>query len=378
MRGHIRKRGNKWAVIIPVGYDQKTKKTKYKWFSYDTEDEAEKECARLITELNQGTFIEPSKMTVAEYMDFWFENYVESNTRKNTRDSYKYLINLHVKPEIGKLLLNKLQPLHIQQLLTKKSKSGRVDGKSGGLSSRSVKYIYSILREALKHAVKWKLLPQNPAEAVEIPRLTRKRVQVWTPEETRCFLKAAEDDKFYALFVLALFTGMRRGELLALKWQEIDFEKGVIQVNNTLSKQRTLETTKTEKSQRGVLVTENVLDILRQHKLRQLEKRIKVGQKYQDYGLIFCTRLGTPLNAENLVKRHYFPIIEKAGVRKINFHSLRHCSATLALANNVNIKIISERLGHSTIKTTADIYSHVSLEMQRKAAQGIDKVLFAK
>lgn len=378
MRGHIRKRGNKWVVIIPVGYNKATKKTKYKWFTYDTQDEAEKECARLINELNQGTYVEPSKMTVSEYMDYWFENYAEIKTRKNTYDSYRVFIKHHIKPEIGNLPLSKLQPMHIQQLLTKKSKSGRADGKPGGLSSRSVKYIFSILHEALSHAVKWKLLSQNPAIAVESSNRNRKRVRVWTLEEARHFLTIAQNDRFYAIFVLALYTGMRRGELLALRWQDINFETGVIKVNHTLSKHRVLEATKTEKSQRQILVTQNVLDVLKQHKARQAAEKLKAGDKYVSQDLIFCSRLGTPLNAENVVKRNFYPLIKKAKVSKISFHSLRHCSATFALTQNGNIKIISERLGHSTIKTTGDIYTHVSTEMQRQVAEGIDNVLFAK
>lgn len=345
-------------------------------FSCNPETEAEKECARLTYELNRGTNTGPGRITVSEYMDYWFKSYVQVKTRKNTCDSYRLFIDYHIKPVIGNIFLYKLQPLHIQQLLTKKSKTGRADGKPGGLSSRSVKYIYSILHEALNHAVKWKLLSKNPAKEVAAPERKEKPIIVWKPEETRHFLAVAGVDRFYCLFVLALTTGMRRGELLALKWKDINFETGVIQVNYTLSKVRALEPTKTEKSQRKVAVTQNVLDILKQHKTRQFEGRLKAGEKYQDFDLVFCSRLGTPLNADNLVKRHFYPLIEKAKVRRVNFHSLRHCSATMALAGGVHIKIISERLGHSTVKTTGNIYRHVSIEIQRKAAQKIDEVLF--
>lgn len=378
MRGHIRKRGSKWAVIIPVGYDPLARKTRYKWYTYDTQAEAEKECARLINELNQGILIEPSKMKVADYMDYWLENYAEIRTRENTLQSYKTFITHHIKPEIGNILLNKLQPLHIQQMLTRKSKTGRADGKKGGLSSRSVKYIYSILNEALNHAVKWRLIPQNPASAVESPLQVKKPVQIWTPAETRSFLDAAKGNRFFTLFVMALSTGMRRGELLALKWHDVDFQTGIIQVNYTLSKQRTIKPAKTDKSQRQVVVTDNILEILSRHKARQSAERLKAGLKYQNDNLIFCSRLGTPLNAENIAKRYFYPLIEKAKVRKIRFHSLRHCSATMALAKDSSLKVISERLGHSTIKTTGDIYAHASIEAQLGVAQKIDEIMFEK
>ncbi|OPY61676.1 MAG: Tyrosine recombinase XerD [Pelotomaculum sp. PtaU1.Bin065] len=378
-RGSIIKKKDVYYCVIPFR-DPITNKDRRKWIKVGT---SEKEAERFLTELmyeanRNGGYVEPSKMTVKEFLEYWLQKYVKRNVRKNTQDSYETFIRAHIIPEIGHILLRKLHHIHIDDLLDKKLEGGRADGKAGGLSERSVKYIYSILHEAFAYAVKKEIMTINPTDKVTPPRQQKKKVIVWTTDEIQRFFEVARNNRFYTLFMLAISTGMRRGELLALSWRNIEFREGlgVINVEYTLSKKRTLQPVKTEESQRAVIITPAMVDLLKRHKKKQIEERLAAGQTYQDYNLVFCSKNGSPLNAENIVKRYFYPLIKEANVRRITFHGLRHCSATIALAGDASMKIIQRRLGHTTIKTTGDIYTHPAIDAQYEVAATIDKVIF--
>lgn len=387
MKGYVRKRGkseNKWTVVVDYGRDPVTRKRKQKWISVTgTKEDAEKELIRYLHEINSGHYVEPSKMSLSEYMLFWFEKHTKKpkkRCRKSTSDFYQSFIKKHIIPELGYIPLAKLQATHIDDFLDKKAEKGRADGKTGGLSGRSVNYIYSILNMALAYAVKKKMLATNPINDVDKPEVEKKAPVVWTLEETQEFLSIAKGTRFYTLFALALSTGMRRGELLALRWQDIDMRDdfGIINIRNGLSKQRKLETTKTESSQRPVVISLHMIDLLKQHGIKQLDEQLKMGDKYQDNDLVFCSICGSPLNAENVVKRHFYKLVEKAKVKRITFHGLRHCNATLALAADGGLKVVQQRLGHASIKTTGDIYSHPEINAQRKVVETVDETLFGQ
>lgn len=377
MRGHVKRKDGNWYVVLEL--DRERGKRKQKWISVRkelglnkkaTRSQAEELLIKKLRELQQGIYFDPEDMTVAEFLDRWMETYGETNLKKNTYNGYESFIRLHIKPEIGSILLSKLKPAHLQNFYSKKLKKGRADGKQGGLSARSVRYIHMILREALSHAVKWEVIPRNVAEAVTPPKEEKSRARTWTKEEAQAFLRAVSGHRLYPLYLLAISTGMRRGEILGLRWQDIDWNKGVISISQAAVATKeglVIGDTKTDASQRTVAIPPSVLEALKLHRQRQREEAMVLGKPEITKGLIFTSQKGTPINPSNLI-RHFKNIISKTNLPQLTFHDIRHTHATIMLQNGVHPKIVSERLGHSRISTTMDIYSHVMPDMQADAA----------
>ncbi len=255
-----------------------------------------------------------------------------------------------------------LRPDHLQSLYNEKFRSG--------LSPRTVEIIHTVIHGALKQAVKNGLVVRNVSEYCELPKKEKKEAKALTPEEMDRFLKALENDRLKAAFITLLGTGLRRGELLALKWQNVDLKQGTVAVKETLAwiakKGFVFQPPKTEKSRRTVPLPDDVLAELKRHKVRQAEERLMLGELYQDNGLVFATELGTPIIPRNF-ERKYKALLKKAGLTGVKLHSLRHTYATRLLEAGENLKVVQELLGHSRISVTADIYSHVSPELKRTA-----------
>lgn len=374
MKGHIRKRGSKWCFVLDIGRDPETGKRRQKWFSgFATKKEAQRAMVEKIAELNRGEYIEPTKMTVKEFLEMWLEDEVKPNRKVSTYDIYHSVITNHLIPGIGNIPLHQLGPIHIHQLM--KSLSNK------DISSTTAKYSVRTLKVALNWAVKMQLIPKNPAANIRIStRSTGSGMKVWTDEEVNRFLQAAKGSKFYPAFYLAITTGMRMGELLGLKWTDIDFDRGTISIRRTL--QRTsaglqlIEQTKTAKSRRLISISPSTVEVLKKHQVEQKKEMIQYN--YRDvYDLVFTSRTGKPIEPRNL--REYFSLItKKAGLPPIRFHDLRHTHATLLLKQGVHPKIVSERLGHSSISMTLDTYSHVIPSMQKEAAEMFDQIIAGK
>lgn len=294
--------------------------------------------------------------------------------------SYETIVRRHIVPALGKLPLQKLQPMHLQSLYSQKLQGGRADGKPGGLSPRTVRYIHSVIFEALKHAVKWQIVPRNVAEAVEPPRPARQEMQVLTEDQVRKFLATVQDDRFYAAYLLAITTGMRRGEILGLRWQDVDLKQGVVSINQILVRTSShglvFQAPKTDRSRRTIAISPTVVQALRQQKKRQAEEKLIFGPDYTDTGLVFTMPEGHCVEPRNLT-RQFELRLKKAGLPRVRFHDLRHTHATLLLQKEVHPKVVAERLGHSNINITLDTYSHVIPGMQREAARKIDEALFS-
>jgi integrase len=259
--------------------------------------------------------------------------------------------------------------LHLQRLYK--------DRQGAGLSATSVHHLHAVVHRALDQAARWGYVARNVADLVTPPRMTRLQVHAFSPEESRTLLDAAQGNRLEALYVLALSTGMRQGELLALKWADIDLDGSMIQVKATLQRTRDgfafLEP-KTAKSRRQVALTRAAVAALRRHKVSQLEERLRCPY-WQDAELVFASEVGTPIEVSNLIRRSFQPLLAGAGLPRIRFHDLRHTAATLMLGQNVNVKVVSEMLGHSQIAVTLDLYSHVTPTMQRQAVEALDAVL---
>jgi integrase len=251
---------------------------------------------------------------------------------------------------------------------------------SAGYSAKTVRHVHNVLAPELKQAVKWRLLSQNPCDLCELPRIVKKEMNCFTPEETSVFLEAAKFDRLYAAFVLAIETGMRPEEYLGLQWKDVDLVNGALSVKRALVLLKgggfVFTEPKTKQSRRSLPISKALISALKDHRKTQLEARMKIGHVHKDHDLVFATELGTPINYRNFDQRHFKKIIRSAGLRQIRLYDLRHTTATLLLSKGVNPKIVSERLGHASIVLTLDTYSHVLPSMQREATEHLETMMF--
>jgi integrase len=331
-----------------------------------TKREVERQVAELINKCESGGFIDAGKVTVREFFDRWLEA-TALTLRAVTVRRYQDLVRLHIAGVIGNTLLAKVTAADVQRLYV-----GRL---AAGLSPTTVRYIHAVLHHALDDAVKWGLLFRNVTDAVEPPKKTRNEMQVWSAEHVGCVLRAAADDPLEALWRLAIYTGMRRGELLAVRWADLELDSGGLYVQRSLSRGQTsrLEEAepKSRSGRRRITLSSSIVESLKRHRVRQLEHRLVAGEAYEDRGYVFANATGGHIHP-NMLYRRFHELVGRAGVPAIRFHDLRHTSATLLLAEGVHGKIVQERLGHSNIAMTLDLYSHVTADMQRQAADVLE------
>ena len=322
--------------------------------------------------LQGGAGIPPSRLLLGDYLRQWIKDYATGAVAPTTLDRYKSLSRIHIEPALGYVPVTKLTPQAIQAYLSKKL--------SGNLSPSTVHHIYRLLYQALRHGVRWGMLLRNPADAVDPPRRRNPEVRVWDEEQTKLFLgEAKRSSKYYPLYLAAALTGMRQGELLGLRWRDVDLALRVISIQQTfyqLGKQQLFKEPKTSKARRTVALPDVLIDQLRALKEQQKQHRAFHGQDYVDHDLVFCQSNGRPLRANNIVRRDFRKITKLAGLPKIRFHDLRHSHATHLLRQGENPKVVQERLGHSSPAFTLSVYSHVLPGMQDQAARRLaDRVL---
>jgi integrase len=315
--------------------------------------------------------LEADKMTFGEYLDRWLRDVVKGSVARHTYKDYEGKVRLHLKPTLGPVRLKDLTSAHLQALYRQKTEDG--------LSPRTVEYIHSTARKALAKAEEWDLVRKNVARYARPPAKEHKEHHTLTVPQSKAFFAAAAGDRLEALYVLVLTTGLRRGELLGLKWADMDLEKTALSVNrsmDTLYGPPEEKAPKRQSSRRTVLLVLEAVAALRLHRRRQAEERLAAGPAWREQDLVFPTRLGTPMLGDHLLKRNLRPLLEKAGLPPLTFHELRHTFATFHLASGGKPKVIQEILGHSSIKTTMDTYSHVIPGMQEEAAERLQWLLF--
>ncbi len=362
-----RRKGGGWCAQYTV-YTAEGRKRKTVYGK--TRQEVAAKLAKALSDQESGLTFDAGNQTVGDYLDRWLYDSVRDTVRKGTFERHEQIIRLHIRPSLGSMKLKVLSPAHVQGFYREKLDSG--------LSPATVHKIHAVLHKALDQAVGWSLVPRNATEVVTTPRPAPDEIRPLDSEQVKALLEAASGERFEALYVLAIHTGLRQGELLGLRWDDVDLENGLLRVKRTLTRHRgrlLLGEPKTKRSRRTVRLTEPAVDALRDHLARQLVQIESLGDLYRDQGLVFATQKGTLVNPSNLRRRSFAPLLEKAGLPRIRFHDLRHTCSTLLLARNVNPKIVSEMLGHATIAITLDTYSHVLPDMQDSATRALEDVL---
>ena len=389
-----------WQGYVTVGYDAKTGIPRRKFFSGKKRKDVQDKINDIISKVNNGTYKEPSKMKVADWFNVWIDEYQKSSLRPTTWDSYKMQIDKHILPEIGHLKLAHLQTYHLQSLYNSKQKDGaRLDNKPGPLSPRSVRYIHMICHACLEQAKLEGRIIVNPADAVKLPADPRKEMRYFDTNQVAAFLSEARKTRNFAAYFLALNTGLRRGELLGLRWKDVDLKNGTISVNQGLvrvSGKLLFQEPKTKKSRRTIGISQAVVDELKKYRKMQLDEMELAMTAYNnEQGLVFCNELGEPICPRSFTK-HFERVIErynkrideqinegnlkdadkvKAKLPKINFHGLRHTFATLSLQQGTDPRTIQEALGHSKVAFTLEIYGGVTEKMKQDATEKIGSLL---
>jgi integrase len=342
---------------------------KRKVFYGKTRKEAQEKLKKALHEQQKGTLITSPQQTMEQFLTQWLDTHKKS-VRIRTSERYEEYVRLHIIPVIGHVKLQKLTAQHVDALYAKKLDEG--------LSPTTVNTLHGVLHKALEDAMRWELIAKNVCDMVTPPRRAHYEITSLTMEQAQKLLVTAKGHNMEALFVLAITTGMRRGEVLALKWQDINFSQNQLQVRRIFTRapgNRYIEAEpKTTKSRRNIMLAPMVVELLKQHHIRQLEAKKEAGTDWQERDLVFCTSLGTPLNPNKVIER-FKTLLKRAELPDIRFHDLRHSAASILLSMDVHPKVVQELLGHNQISMTMDIYSHVLPTMQKDAMSKLNDAL---
>ena len=337
-----------------------------------TRKEAAAKLTKALAAADGNLVFDDEALTVGAYLGRWLNDSVRGDVAHRTYHSYLYHVEHHISPALGRTKLKNLSPMQVQGLYRSKL--------DAGYKPSTVRYTHAVLSRALKQALRWGLVPRNVADAVDPPKVRREEVEALSPDQVKELLGAARGERLEALYVLAVYTGLRQGELLALRWDDVDLVSGKLRVSRQLQRTRDrkgliITRLKNGKMRRTIRVGGSAVEALSAHRARQAEEKLKAGPHYRDQGLIFATHAGTPLDASNVINRSLKPLLERAGLPPVRFHDLRHSCATLLLSAAVPPKVVQERLGHANIAMTMDVYSHVMPDLQESAAAALETAL---
>lgn len=375
MRSGVIKRGNTWSYVLRVA--DSSGGQKQKWISgFKTERKAKLARAKVLAEIDKGSFASPSRVTLGEYLEEWLKGR-ELDLKPKTLDGYRYLARSFIIPSLGRVTLQKLTPRRLTNFYQELAVSG---GKSGnGLARTTANRIAVLMKEVLNDAVFIdQLLSANPAERATVPRKTHEvsKSQLWTAQELRSFLETAESHRLYALYWLAAYTGMRRGEIVALRWSDVDFEKKLIRVHRsvTLTDTGRVEGTAKSGKERFVAFDDQTKSVLQAHLLMQVSDMELTQDSWEGTDYVFCTEFSLPLYPttlahlfQKLIERHNTEH-SKEKLERIRFHDLRHVHATLLLEAGVPVHVVAARLGHADPSITLRTYTHVLRSQETSAA----------
>lgn len=366
--GSIFKREDgRWCAAISAGW--RNGKVLRKYIYGQTKDEVRQKLTKAKRDQDMGLPIAMERQKLSDYLHNWLENSAKPSIRPKTYVSYEQLIRVHINPALGGIYLEKLAPQHIQQFIN--------DKLAEGLSTRTVQYLHAVLRRAIVQALKWGLVGRNVVTLVDAPRVERKVLRPFTPEEAQKFLEAVKGDRLEALYSVALSLGLRQGEALGLRWDDVDLENGTLSVRYALQRVKgklELVEPKTQKSRRTIALPAMAVSALTKHKMVQESEREWAADRWQVTGHVFTSTIGTPLDDCN-VTHQFHRILKTAGLPRLRFHDLRHTCATLLIAQGVHPRYVMDILGHSQIGLTMNTYGHAYLAIQREAATKMDEIL---
>jgi len=365
--GSVYERKNKDDKVIGYRGSYFGPDGKRRYVSAKTKTACRQKLRQAMANADRGLVFDAGTLTLGVYLeDKWLPD-IKDTVRRKTFAQYESVVRCHLAPALGRLKLVSLTPAHARALYREKLDSG--------LAPRTVQYIHTTLHKALKQAVMDGLIPRNVTDAVKAPQALKKEIKPLNPAQIKALLSAACGDRLEALYVFAIHTGLRRSEILGLKWTDVDLETGVLSVQRSLDTYRTFNPPKRNKSRRTVKLTDPAIEALKGHRTRQNEERLRLGSLWDDHALVFPNRIGKPMNGDNLYHREFKPLLKKAGLSGFTFHSLRHTCATLLCSKNVYPKIIQEMMGHANISQTMDTYSHVMPGMGEAAAAALEEAL---
>jgi integrase len=371
--GQIVGRGrHRWLVRVFLGRDHKTRKRRYhSRMVHGPARHAQTYLNRVLHEHDLGRQIECADLTLTEYLDRWLETAAKPRLREKSYRSYESLLRRYVRPSLGPRNLAAICPLDVQAVYQ--------DMVERGLSARTIRYTHSVLRSSMRQAIRWRLFAEDPTNGAQLPRQGRRELRVLTAEQSRSFLEAAMQTAYGPVFAVALTTAARPSEYLALKWQDINWERGTASVARTLERVSggwRFAETKRARSRRVIKLQEWVLELLKD--VSEKPNRKSASSSWHDAaGLIFTASSGRPIDAGKLAKT-FKSILQTVGLPMIRLYDLRHTGATLALTAGVPPKVVSEQLGHASAAFTLDIYSHVLPHMQEEAATKVEEVLLRR
>lgn len=366
-----------WRITVSLGHAEDGGYRRHRETVSGSKSDAQRRLREILTQVEQGMYVPPSKLTVGQYLERWAETYATLHTSPRTASSYKAELRRHVVPALGNLPLTALRPHHIEAYYVEALTAGRRDGKQGGLAPRTVVYHHRILSEALEHAVRHGELARNPAKLVTPPKPKRAPINVMAVEDVPLFLNEASRSEYFALFATALYTGARLGELLALQWRNVNLKTATMAIEGTLYRSGNewhIKEPKSARSRRLVELPGSIVTTLAAHRDEQQRIRREVGSVWTESDFVFGQPLGKPRD-ERSVERGLDRVLKRAALPRLRFHDLRHTHASLMLMAGSHPKAVSERLGHGSVSFTLDIYSHVMPGVQREAVNRFEALL---
>jgi integrase len=379
MSGHIIRRGkNSWRLKFDIGADPLTGERRIRYHTFrGTKRDAEIKLAVLISENSKGQYVDTSKVTLAEFIERWERDWAQSHVSAKTFERYAELLRNHVAAHIGNVHLQKLRAIHINELygtLLRGSEDRRA------LAPRTVGHVHRVLHRALGHANRWGLVQQNVAALVTPPRVASTELELLTPAQVQTVLHTLEGRSVYPILVAALATGMRRGELLALRWQDVDLDGAILRVEQSLEQTKTglrFKSPKTKFGRRRITLPASAVAVLRDHRKAQAEQRLKLGMgKAPADSLVFATWEGKPRSPNSLTKE-WTEAIKATNLPRVTLHSLRHTHASHLIASGLNVLAISRRLGHGSPTITLGVYGHLFPSKDDRAADAIEATFAA-
>lgn len=370
MKGYVRKRGKVYAYTVDIGKDPITGKRKQKSKSgFKTKKEAQSALAELIASVEKGTYVEKRKTKFREFAEEFLYKIYKNKVKPSTFERTETVMKFHVFPFVKEMDIQDINAFLVHDFLEEKRKED--------YSSSYIHRINETIKMVLRAAFKQGVIEKDIAASIDNPRIERKEMNVWTIQQVKDFLRQAKHSRYYVVFFLAAYTGMRKGEILGLQWDDVDFDKRTIRVNKTLYKVKNefvLAEPKTTSSIRHIYMDDDILRALRKHKVQQNLEKMRYGGVYQDHNLVFPKEDGTFLTP-SAVNCTFLKYLKRFNLPRIRFHDLRHTHATILLEMGVHPKVVSDRLGHKSIKTTLDIYSHVSTSLQKDLSEQFSKVM---